>query len=292
VPIDLNDRMVDGLGAGAVQDQQGHLIYTNEFMVHHIMEQAKNKDGSWKMQPYFAVTVPEHYGYDPYFSLQGLVYEVKADSNQAGLDVPATRKALYETFKYRGLFTADGSWDSTVYKDENSETLSRNYAAAHLQLAMRYRRDGDMRAAISEMERVGRMFPHYPEVLLPLGTFYLEAGDTAKSLALFQRLIREEPGNPELHYYYGAALSLKGMIEPEVHEFDTALGLDPEYGQPYYAAYYALRVAGQRERAMNYLQRWVDGHPNDSQASGLLQSERAALGVKSPPPPPSGVLNP
>ena len=292
VPIDLNDRTVDGLGMGAVQDQQGHLIYTNEYMVHHIMEQARNKDGTWKMQPYFAVTVPEHYGYEPYFSLQGLVYEVKSDSSQAGLDVAATRKALYETFKYRGLFTADGSWDSTVYKDENSETLSRNYAAAHLQLAMRYRRDGDLSAAISEMERVGRMFPHYPEVLLPLGTFYLEHGDTAKSLTLFQRLVREEPGNPELHYYYGAALSLKGMIDPAVHEFDTALGLDPEYGQPYYAAYYALRVAGERERAVTYLQRWVDGHPNDSQASGLLQAERSQLGIKSPPPPPKGVLNP
>jgi hypothetical protein len=292
VPISLDDRTVDGLGMGAVQDQQGHLIYTNEFMVHHIMDQAKNKDGTWKMQPYFAVTVPEHYGYDPYFALQGLVYEVKADSNQAGIDVAATHKALYETFKYRGLFTADGSWDSTVYKDENSETLSRNFAAAHLQLAMRYRKDGNMQAAISEMERVGRMFPHYPEVMLPLGTFYLEAGDTTKSLALFQRLVRDEPRNPELHYYYGAAMSLKGLLDPAVTEFDAAIGLDPEYGQPYYAAYYALRTAGQRERALQYLQRWVDGHPNDAQASGLLQAERSQMGLHAPPQPPTGVLNP
>jgi hypothetical protein len=44
--------------------------------------------------------------------------------------------------------------------------------------------------------------------------------------------------------------------------------------------------------ALLYLQGWVDGHPNDSQASGLLQEERAMLGIRSPAPPPSGVLNP
>ncbi len=294
VPIQLDDRTIDGLGMGAVQDAQGHVIYTNEFMVHHIMEQARNKDGTWKMQPYFAVTVPEHYGYDPYFSLQGLVYEVKSDSTKAGLDVEATRKALYQTFLYRGLFTADGSWDTTVYKDENSETLSRNYAAAHLQLALRYRKDGNLKGAISEMERIGRMFPRYPEVLLPLGTFYLEAGDTTKAVGLFQKLVGMDPGNAELHYYFGASLALKGLLDPAVNEFDMAIRLDPEYGQPYYSAYYTLRTAGQRERALQYLQRWVDGHPSDTQATQLLQAERAQLGLRSTPPPapPAGVLNP
>lgn len=283
VPIDLDDRTIDGLGQGAVQDAQGRIIYTNEFMVHHIMEQARNKDGTWKMQPYFAVTVPEHYGYDPYFALGGLVYEVKRDSAQAGMDVAATRKALYETFKYRGLFTADGSWDTTVYKDENAETLSRNYAAAHLQLALHYRRSGNLKGGITEMERVARMFPNYVEVQLPLGQFYLEAGDTTKALNVFSGLVQKDPGNPELRYYHGAALGLKGQVDAAVAEFDAAIRLDPQYAQPYYSAYYALRTSGQRERALQYLQRWVDQNPNDTQAGAMLQSEKAALGMNRVP---------
>jgi hypothetical protein len=291
VPIDLDDRTVDALGAGAIQDGQGHFIYTNEFMVHHILEQDRNKDGTWKMQPYFAVTVPEHYGYDPYFALQGLVYEVKTDSTKAGLDVPATRKALYEQFLYRGLFTADGAWDSTVYKDENSQTLSRNYAAAHLQLAMYYRRAGDLKSAIAEMERISRMFPDFPEIQVPLGSFYIDAGDTAKALALFSRLAQRAPDNPEVRYYHGAGLAMNGQLEPAMREFEAAISLDPDYGQPYYSAYYVLRTAGQRERAMQYLQRWVDGHPGDAQASTLLQAERAQLGIQGSPKmrPPSAV---
>jgi hypothetical protein len=283
VPIKLDDRTIDALGGGAFQDEKGNIIYTNEYMIHHIMEQAKNPDGTWKMQPYFAVTVPEHFGYEPYFSLQGLVYEVKSDSNKAGFDAEATKLALYKTFKYRGLFTPDGAWDSTVYKDENSETLSRNYAAAHLQLALHYRRTGDLKGAISEMERVQQLFPNYAEVQLPLGTFYLEAGDTAKSLALFDRLAQRNPNSPELRYYHGASLAVRGEIEPALREFEVAIALDPDYGQPYFSAYYTLRTTGEAERALAYLQRWLDRHPGDAQALGLLNQERQELGIQRPP---------
>jgi tetratricopeptide (TPR) repeat protein len=292
VPINLDDRTVDALGAGAFQDGNGRIIYTNEFMVHHILEQDRNPDHSWKKIPYFAVTVPEHYGYEPLFALQGLVYEVKPDSTQAGLDVAATRKALYQTFQYRGLFTADGSWDTSVYKDENSETLSRNYAAAHLQLALRYRRDGDMKAAIAEMERIARMFPTFTELQVPLGSFYLDAGDTAKAIALFARLAKITPANPEIRYYNGVGLAMKGDVEGAIREFEAAMALDPDYAQPFYTSYYTLRSAGQRERSLQYLQRWLEGHPGDTQAANVLQSERAQLGIRSMPsmPPPSTPL--
>jgi len=51
-------------------------------------------------------------------------------------------------------------------------------------------------------------------------------------------------------------------------------------------------VAGQRERAVSYLQRWVDGHPNDTQASQLLQQERVQMGVQPSTPPPTGLFHP
>jgi hypothetical protein len=168
VPMRLQDEDIRVLGGGAVQDSLGRIVYTNQFMVGHVVEESRQGAG-WKKQPYFAVTVPEHMGLDPYFTLEALVYRVERDSLHEPLDEPATRKALYETFKYRGLFNPDGSWDKKVYKDENASTLSRNYAAAHLQLAFYYRRQGRLDDAIREMERVGRMFPNYAEVLLPLG---------------------------------------------------------------------------------------------------------------------------
>jgi hypothetical protein len=272
--IALDDSMIDRLGLGMVQDPTGRIVYTNEFMVHQLLERDRNPDGSWKRQPYFAVTVPEHYGYEKLFALQGLVYEVRKDSTTAGLDVAATNKALYETFRYRGLFTADGSWDTKVFKDDNSETLSRNYAAAHLQLALHYRRAGDLKKGIAEMERICRMFPSYPEIQTPLGLFYMEDGDTAKAFQLYHRLATQFPGSAEARYYYGASLAVQGQLPDAVREFEAAVALEPDYAQAYYGIYSGLRQMGNREAALGALQRWIENVPNDPQAGALLQAER------------------
>jgi len=290
VPMHLSDAEIKTLGGGAVADSLGHVVYTNQFMVGHIVESSRVPGDGWTKQPYFAVTVPEHMGLEPYFSLEGLVYRVNPDSLQGTVDEPTTHNAVYQTFKYRGLFNADGSWDTTVYKDENASTLSRNYAAAHLQLAFYYKHRNEIGRAIAEMERVSRMFPDYADVLIPLGGFYLDAHQNDKAIALFKRLVASSPGNPEVHYYYGVAQAYQHQLDGALHEFESAIQLDPNYNMPYYAAYYALYEAGQRGRALSYLQRWVDAHPNDPQAKQMLLSQGGALrsngGTSELPPPP------
>jgi hypothetical protein len=281
-------------GGGITQDgyvvgADGRPVYTNAALVRHITEQSKKGTSAWAMQPYFAVTVPEHMGLEPYFTLEGLVYRVNRDSLEGAIDVEKTRRALYDTFKYRGLFTADGSWDSTVYKDENASTLTRNYAAAHLQLAITFRREHKLDQAIAEMERVGRMFPDYVEVQIPLGGFYLDHGDTAKALALFEKIARIAPGNPEARYYYGVSLVSRGNLEAGLKELDAAIQLDPDYNLAYYAAYSLLWDRGQHDRSLDYLERWLRLHPNDTGARALLEQGRGGSGAKSssrPPPPP------
>ena len=285
VPIVLTDEAIRMLGRGLVQDSTGRVLYTNEFMVQHITDVSRKGATGWVKQPYFAVTVPEHMGLEPYFTLEGLVYRVNRDSLQGAIDVAKTRKALYETFKYRGLFHADGSWDSTVFKDENASTLTRNYAAAHLQLAVTYRHEHRIDDAIAEMERVARMFPDYVEVLVPLGGFYLDKGDTLKAFELFRKLAERRPGNPEARYYYGVSLVTRGDLENGMHELDAAIQLDPDYNMAYYAAYSLLLERGQRPRALEYLERWIRLHPNDNGARALLDQGRGG-GAPAPKPPP------
>jgi DNA-binding SARP family transcriptional activator len=281
VPISLDNRTIKELGAGAVQDSTGRLIYTNQFMVAHIMAEDRTATG-WKKQPYFAVTVPEHMGFERQFSLEGLVYRVNTDTLHAEVDEEATRRALYQTFKYRGLFNEDGSWNTKVYKDENASTLSRNYAAAHLQLAFLYRHQGKIDQAIAEMERVARMFPDYTDVLIPLGGFYMDKGDTAKAVELFQQLVSRSPGNIEAHYYLGVTQIYRGKIHEALHEFDACIQIDPNYSQAYLAAYYSLKQVGNRDLAISYLSRWVDSHPTDAQARQLLDNEQLQLHGAAP----------
>src|SRR4029079_7592356 len=79
VPIQLDDATVNMLGLGAVRDSVGNIMYTNEFMVHHIIS-VDHASPEWKKQPYFAVTVPDHMGLDKNFTLEGLVHRVNADT--------------------------------------------------------------------------------------------------------------------------------------------------------------------------------------------------------------------
>ena len=282
----LVDLASEGAGMaeqGYVVDKAGQVLYTNVAMVRHIMKANQSGAAGWKKPAYFAVTVPEHAGLDPYFSLEGLVYRVNRDTLQDPVDELVTRKALFETFRYRGLFNEDGSWDPKVYKDENAATLSRNYAAAHLQLAFWYRRRGEIERSIAELERVSRMFPDYVEVAIPLGGSYMDQGDTLKALQLFERLARFNASHPEVRYYYGVTLLATNRVPEGIAEFDAAIRLDPNYNLPYYGAYLALWERGERERSLTYLQRWVDMHPDDSQAMQLLLARRGGGSVTAPP---------
>ncbi len=287
---------VDQEGIVLLPDGRGGYkpVFTNDFMAGHMIEHSRLPGGRWSRQPYIAVTVPDHVGYDRNLTLEGLVYRVNPDTTGPEVDEQATRHALYDVFKYRGLFKADGSWDSTVYKDENSETLSRNYAAAHINLALLARRTGNLRVAIAEMERVERMFPTLSEVLSPLGQFYIEAGDTARAFAFYEAQVRRNPQSAEAHYYYGAVLAVRQRVPEAVKEFDRAIGLDPNLNNAYYSAYSLLWEAGQREPALRYLERWLDGHPDDAQARQLYEIQRRALGGGNAPQPmlPRPMLSP
>ncbi len=287
VPMQLTDAQIRSLGEGVARDSTGQPVaYTNQFMVGHMIEHTATGPNGWRVQPYFAVTVPEHYGLDKYFALEGLVYRVNRDTLQGSLDVERTRHNLYDVFRYRGLFTADGSWDPKVYKDENAATLSRNYAAAHMNLAYHYRNARDYDHAIAEMERVERMFPDYPEALIPLGGFYMDKGDTAKALSFFSGLATRAPNSPEVHYFYAVTLTFSHRVEDAVHEFDRAIEADPGYTQAYYGAYVTLTQAGQRQRAMNYIQRLAAINPGDPQVRQLLQGEGGGTPGNALPPPP------
>jgi tetratricopeptide (TPR) repeat protein len=254
------------------------------------MQQNRTQDGGWKKQPYFAVTVPDHMQLDKYFSHEGLVYHVKSDTLGSDFNEPMTRKALYEVFKYRGLFKPDGSWDASVYKDENASTLTRNYAGAHMQLAAYYRKRGDTQRAIQEWERVERMFPGSVDILLPLGSSYVDVGDTAKAIRVFTRLAQLHPEDPEVRYFYGVALMFQNRVPEALKEFEASIGIEPDYAPSYLAAYSVLWETGQRERALQILEQWVGRHPDDPQSRALLEQHRREMGMapgRMPVPPPT-----
>ena len=78
-------------------------------------------------------------------------------------------------------------------------------------------------------------------------------------------------------------LSYRGEIPTALQQLDQVIRIDPSYSMAYYAAYFTLWESGQRERALTYVERWVQANPADAQARQLLEQQRRALGLGSPP---------
>ena len=145
--------------------------------------------------------------------------------------MPATRKALYETFKYRGLFTTTAPGTRPSTRTRTPSTLSRNYAAAHLQLAFDYRQEGRARRGRSASSSASRACSRTSPTCWSRSAASTWTGDTAKALELFERLAADAIRNdPEARYYYGVIAAVSAAdIEDAVRELDEAIQLDPDY---------------------------------------------------------------
>ena len=269
VPMDVSDQTLSEIGSrGYLFDDNGEPEAVNTWMVRNIMRANK---GPAKKPAYLAVTVPNHMGLDGRMQLEGLVYRIYDDSVSVKIDTAAVRKDLYEIFRYRGLFTEDGTYLDKPYKDENAYRLTQNYAAGHLQLGFRYRMDGKRKEAIAELERILRMYPTFPAVRPALGMFYLENGDTAQGIAFFEKSKPLAPRDADLAYYHGIALGLTGRIDEAAVRLNEGIAIAPDDGQTYFALYSLLADHGRLAEAGDVLRRWLARHPDDTQARMMLE---------------------
>ena len=283
VPMTVDDATLNDIATrGYLFDDKGEPEAVNTWMVRNILRANK---GAVEKPAYLAVTVPNHMGLDGRMKLEGLVYRVYDDSVGVRIDTTQVRKDLYEVFRYRGLFTKDGTYLDKPYKDENAYRLTQNYAAGHLQLGFRYRMDGRRREAVAELERILRMYPTFPAVRPALGMFYLEVGDTAKGLAFFEESRKVTPNDADLAYYHAIALGLSGHLDEAAKRFDDAIELAPDDGQTYFAAYSLLSDHGRIAQAADVLRRWLARHPDDTTARGMLDRLGGGAGASSLAPP-------
>jgi tetratricopeptide (TPR) repeat protein len=190
--------------------------------------------------------------------LEGLTYRIAEHpvtsdsgfgfSGRTWVNEPAVRRRLDHDYVYRGLYDERGSWRESPYKDENATRMARNYPAARLELAYALHRQGRIAEGIDQLERIERMDPGFTGADGLLGLYYMDAGDTARSLAYFQDRERREPSS-DLFYYYGVCLGALGRTDEAVAKLERAGTLDPADSEPWRTAAGLLEKAGRKEEA-------------------------------------------
>ncbi len=113
--------------------------YSKDIAARRIIER---EDG--KKPIYFAVTVPDQMNYTDRLTMEGLVFrlEEKHADGKDDVDVEKTMGNLENVYLYRGLLRKDGTYDTSVYKDDNALKLVQNYAAGYIRSGEKYFDEG------------------------------------------------------------------------------------------------------------------------------------------------------
>lgn len=105
---------------------------------------------------------------------------------------------------------------------ERALQLAPGYEAARLALIDRLRGTNDRRQAVKVVEAGLRITPHSRRLLLTASAIYLEMREYARAEVLCQRLLAEDPANPEALYNLGLCHLWLKRYDEAVAVFDSS----------------------------------------------------------------------
>ena len=146
-----------------------------------------------------------------------------------------------------------------------------------LKIADGYHRNGDIKEAQAQYQRVLRVEPSQPEALHGLGiiAFQLKKFDSASSL--IGKALENKPKVPQFHYNLGLVfISLKRQ-KRAIQAFQEAIEINPDYADAHYNLGLALKEQHQFEEAVLNFKQVMKLTPDDADAYYNLGNTYEAL---------------
>jgi tetratricopeptide (TPR) repeat protein len=154
-------------------------------------------------------------------------------------------------------------WRNTETIFRHTIDVTKNNGAAHLSLAVAYKRDGRYTDALAEYQETLRLSPRFPMLHLRIGETYDKLGQPDKALTEFQMDLQKQPQSPELHNAIGSALAEQGNIAAATAEFQKAAQLNPLYAEPHLGLAKIYLASGQQTEAAEELLAAFHAEPNN-----------------------------
>ena len=133
------------------------------------------------------------------------------------------------------------------------------------------------RAALAREKAAGS--PHYRRVdpRFQEGLDLLDAGQSARALAFFDRAIESEPEHPDAYFCRGLVHHEAGRHREAIADLDQAIELHPEHPYAHFQRGFVYHQMEQHEQAMADLTRAIEIRP-DEWAYALRSAVHANLG--------------
>jgi tetratricopeptide (TPR) repeat protein len=233
---------------------------------------------------YFAVTVDDLLGLEPYLELEGLAFKFHLDSSELkDVNLEICRNNLEEKYLYRGLLDEEGYLDDSVFRNSNESKLVTNYAAAWARMGLLMREEGDMDEALACMERATRIAPDYAPISGGYSGLLIEAGRYEEARSRFLDRLEASPGDLKVVMALAFIEAMQDHWAQARSWYEEAQMLapsDPEVLSGLYSAYMNLDLLPEAE---NVLARWLDDHPDDESVRSKLMDLRVQIKAGIPP---------
>ncbi len=272
------------------------VLWIRDMVVWHIIEQNR-----WQRPIYFAVTIPPEYisDYNPYFSMEGLVYRLtrkRTEDGRSKIDADKIMENFTKNYDMSGIwkpYTPDSKVqprlgeklpfvrDDSFYKDFNTAHLARNYPAALCRVAYARITGGEEEKGIEALRLAFELDPTFPFLVDLIPTAFIQSHHPDDALKIAQYYLDHLPDPRSMAVDMGRNLLSAGYRERAAAWTDTLLERDPNE-----RAYVRMKVrvlwdAGNRDAAIDVLQSYVQ-RTGDSESRVDLESMRKHL--NDPPP--------
>lgn len=245
------------------------------------------RENNWERDIYYAITVPdENIGqFLPYLSMEGMAWKLtpeRSPDGQPRIDADSIWRHFDEVYEYDGVLTAEGTLDSTLYRDRNTQHLLRNYPASLSRAAYGFYKEGRLDDAIRAAEMAWNFEPGFPVVVDFLPVFHVQKGDVEGALEVGRRFLREldDPVLPAADI--GMVLMQGGYPEDALRWARELVERDPSEANYVGLLYNALLINGDTAAAAGVLDDW-DAQGGDARLRGELERMGAELMRRSTP---------
>lgn len=205
---------------------------------------------------------------DTLLALSGMVWRI--DSAGSPLRVDMESSIVFFTNPDR--FKARGANDPSIYKDETTIRLTRNWANGFLMVTDSLRKAGDLEGAERLVKRAVEQIPHSSDAIEFLAALYSDQGRTEELRALIEQSAYGDKRKLSI---------LLGRAERKLNRDDEAerllsgvLDAYPTYRPAFEEL---MRLYFETKRAMRMkalLQRWLQFNPHDNQVKRMLKELR------------------
>lgn len=245
---------------------------------------------------YFAVTVPDQMGFTNRLTMEGIVFRLgdPHPGKEEAVDVEKTLHNLRNVYLYRGLLKKDGTYDDSVYKDDNAQRLVQNYAAGYVRAgealieeATPAQSSSPMAGQDAEAKREEAFravdqalrLTNSVSVVYSAAVMYYRAERFDLAESMFRKLIDRGYDDFAILRLLGRAVERQDRIQEAEQIYLRAYQENPDEQEALREIFSFYLEQNRLQEAADVLDRWVRRHPADDQAKKRLAELRDSMGA-------------